>query len=238
MVQEINPEMDMKTIRQNGGDCTDLMYRVLENEITIDELKDAVMYAFEYGTEEIEGAKIPYIKTIIENIEKVIKSGLVEVESVRIVYLNPDAKRKNILVDKFIEDLTHLSLSGIFADSIKWRYVDIFDSGKYLIEGDIGYNNGYELNVVISVIKKEDKDKVVEILRESEEWSTSNTENKVKEKKAFPVYNQKLAGFLMMSGYRLMGIEENKQYKGKNVFYFMESQKIRESIQIYFGNRR
>jgi hypothetical protein len=42
----------------------------------------------------------------------------------------------------------------------------------------------------------------------------------------------------MMSGYRLMGIEENKQYKGKNVFYFMESQKIRESIQIYFGNRR
>ncbi len=169
MVQEINPEMDMKTIRQNGGDCTDLMYRVLENEITIDELKDAVMYAFEYGTEEIEGAKIPYIKTIIENIEKVIKSGLVEVESVRIVYLNPDAKRKNILVDKFIEDLTHLSLSGIFADSIKWRYVDIFDSGKYLIEGDIGYNNGYELNVAISVIKKEDKDKVVEILRESEE---------------------------------------------------------------------
>ena len=98
-----------------------------------------------------------------------IKSGLVEVESVRIVYLNPDAKRKNILVDKFIEDLTHLSLSGIFADSIKWRYVDIFDSGKYLIEGDIGYNNGYELNVAISVIKKEDKDKVVEILRESEE---------------------------------------------------------------------
>ena len=127
------------------------------------------MYAFEYGTEQIAGAKIPYIKTNIENIEKAIKSGLVEVESVRIVYLNPDAKRKNILVDKFIEDLTHLSLSGIFADSIKWRYVDIFDSGKYLIEGDIGYNNGYELNVVISVIKKEDKDKVVEILRESEE---------------------------------------------------------------------
>lgn len=42
----------------------------------------------------------------------------------------------------------------------------------------------------------------------------------------------------MMSGYRLMGIEENKKYKGKNVFYFMESQKIRESIQIYFGNRK
>lgn len=42
----------------------------------------------------------------------------------------------------------------------------------------------------------------------------------------------------MMSGYRLMGMEENKKYQGKNVFYFMESQKIRESIQIYFGNRK
>ncbi len=30
----------------------------------------------------------------------------------------------------------------------------------------------------------------------------------------------------MMSGYRLMGIEENKKYKGKNVFYFMESEKF------------
>ncbi|RKI87892.1 hypothetical protein D7V94_20230 [Parablautia intestinalis] len=73
-----------------------------------------------------------------------------------------------------------------------------------------------------------------------EEWFiTSNTSKEIKtEKKAFPVYNQKLAGFLMMSGYRLMGMEENKKYQGKNVFYFMESQKIRESIQIYFGNRR
>lgn len=72
-----------------------------------------------------------------------------------------------------------------------------------------------------------------------EEWIiTNNTDKKEAEKKAFPVYNQKLAGFLMMSGYRLMGIEENKKYKGKNVFYFMESKKIRESIQIYFGSRR
>ena len=56
------------------------------------------------------------------------------------------------------------------------------------------------------------------------------------EKKAFPIYNQRLAGFLMMSGYRLMGVEENEKYKGKNVFYFMESKNIRSSIQDYFGN--
>ncbi len=42
----------------------------------------------------------------------------------------------------------------------------------------------------------------------------------------------------MLNGYRLMGMEENEKYKGKNVFYFMESEKIRKSIQIYFGNSK
>lgn len=42
----------------------------------------------------------------------------------------------------------------------------------------------------------------------------------------------------MMSGYRLMGIEKNTKYTGKNVFYFMESTNIRKSIQAYFGNSR
>lgn len=67
----------------------------------------------------------------------------------------------------------------------------------------------------------------------------SDSKNKDEsEKKSFPIYNQKLAGFLMMSGYRLMGMEENTKYKGKNVFYFMESANIRKSIQAYFGNVR
>lgn len=56
MAQEINPEVDMKTIRRNDEGYTNLMYRTLEN-MTIREIKDAVMYAFAYGTEEIEGAK-------------------------------------------------------------------------------------------------------------------------------------------------------------------------------------
>ncbi|WP_408606830.1 DUF5659 domain-containing protein [Blautia pseudococcoides] len=50
------------------------------------------------------------------------------------------------------------------------------------------------------------------------------------------MFNQRLAGFLIMSGYRLMGLEENQKYKGKNVFYFMDSDKIHKSIQVYFGN--
>lgn len=59
-----------------------------------------------------------------------------------------------------------------------------------------------------------------------------------KEKQAFPIYNQKLAGFLMLNGYRLMGMEENQKYKGKNVFYFMDSEKIRKCVQTYFGNSK
>ena len=64
------------------------------------------------------------------------------------------------------------------------------------------------------------------------------TGRETEKKEAFPIYNQRLAGFLMMSGYRLMGVEENERYKGKNVFYFMESKNIRKSIQTYFDNAK
>lgn len=168
MAQEINPEMDMKTIRHNGGDCTDLMYKALEN-ITIDEIKNAVMYAFEYGTEEIEGAKIPYVNTSIGNIYRVINSNLVEIQSANMNYIDSKIKQKNIPVNDLEDYMKHLNQSGIFAETINWRYVDLFDKGDYLIEGDINNNNGYELNVVIAIKNKEDKDKVVKILKEMEE---------------------------------------------------------------------
>jgi len=84
-------------------------------------------------------------------------------------YLNPEAKRKEIPVNEFKDYLIHLSQSGIFADTINWRYVDLFNSGKYLIEGDINHNNGYELSVTMATKNKEDKDRVVKILGESEE---------------------------------------------------------------------
>lgn len=168
MAQEINPHMAMKVIRHNGGEYTDLLFEALE-DITIDQLKGAVMYAFEYGTEEAEEPRIPYVRTVTENIAKVIISTLAEIKSVHIEYLDPDAERKDIPADKFIDCLMHLSQSGIFADTISWRYVDLFDSGKFLIEGDIGHNNGYELNASIVAKNKEDKDKAVAILRESGE---------------------------------------------------------------------
>lgn len=167
IAQAINPEMDMKAIRRNG-EYTDLMYKTLEN-MTIDEIKDAVMYALDHGTEEIEGFRIPCVKTNTENIYKVINNNLVEIESVQINYVDPDAERENIPTDDFISYLMYLSQSGIFAETINWRYVDLFDSGRYLIEGDINHNNGYELNFAISTKNKEDKDKVVVILKESED---------------------------------------------------------------------
>lgn len=168
MAQEMNPQVDMKTIRRNGGEYTDLLFRALE-DISIDEIKNAVMYALDYGTEEIEGAKIPYVKTNIGNIVKVIHSDLIDIGSIFIDYLVPKYKREFISTDKFVDYLMHLNQSGIFADTINWRYVDLFDNGKYLIEGDIGHNNGYELNVPIAAKNIEDKDKVIKFLKGSEE---------------------------------------------------------------------
>lgn len=66
-----------------------------------------------------------------------IKSGLIEVENVHITYLDPDAKRKDISTDRFKEYLMHLDQSGILTDIISWRYIDLFNSGDYLVEGDI-----------------------------------------------------------------------------------------------------
>lgn len=152
MAQEMNPEMDMLSIRCNG-EYTDLLYRTLEN-MTIDEIKDAVMYAFEHGTEEVEEPKIPYVNTSTGNIDKVINSNLVEIQSANINYVDPMIKQVNIPISDFVDYMMHLNQSGIFSDMIPWRYVDLFDSGDYLIEGDIGHNNGYELNVSIATKNK------------------------------------------------------------------------------------
>lgn len=170
MAQGMNPQIDMKTIRRNGDGYMELLYRTLENDIAIDELKNAVLYAFKYGTEEIEEPKIPYVKTATENIATVIKSGMAEIQCVHINFIDPHAEKQDIPTEQFIDYLMNLNQSGIFAELIKWRYIDdLFDNGDYLIEGDISHNNGYELVVAITVINKEDRSKVAEILGKTEE---------------------------------------------------------------------
>lgn len=166
--QKVNPQMSMKEIRNNGGDCLKLLFDALDN-ITIDELKNTVMYAFEHGTEEIVNHGIQYMKTTIGNVVNVIKSGLAEIGNAHIDYLNPKTERKEIPVNEFKKYLLHLNQSGIFADTVSWRYIDLFESGNYGLECDIGHNNGFILNAVISSKNEEDKDRVSEMLRESEE---------------------------------------------------------------------
>lgn len=168
MAQAINPQMNMKAIQRNSDQYLKLLCKTLE-DITIDQLKGAVMYAFEHGTEAIEEPRIQYVNTITENIARVLRSSFIDIEYVHINYLDPESKREYISTDKFINYLMHLSQSGIFADTINWRYVDLFDSGRFLIEGDIGHNNGYELNVSIVAKNIEDKGNVDEILKGSEE---------------------------------------------------------------------
>ena len=53
MAQKINPQMDMKAIRNDGGDSLKMLFATLEN-ITMVELKCAVMYAYDCGTEKEE----------------------------------------------------------------------------------------------------------------------------------------------------------------------------------------
>ncbi len=109
MAQEMNPHINMKIIRRNGNGCTDLLYRTLENDITIDELKDAVFYAFKYGTEEVEEPKIPYVKTRTVNIANLIKSGLTEIESIHINFIDPHAEKQDIPIEQFIDYLMNLN---------------------------------------------------------------------------------------------------------------------------------
>ena len=60
----------------------------------------------------------------------------------------------------------------------------------------------------------------------------------VVERKTFPVYSQKLAGFLMMRGFILVNIAPNQQCLSKNVFFFWDSPHIQKEIKKYLKDRR
>ena len=57
-----------------------------------------------------------------------------------------------------------------------------------------------------------------------------------KKKKAMPIYKQRLAGYLMLCGFRLKGVEENTD--GKDIFYFTKSERLHRCIQSYYGKKR
>jgi hypothetical protein len=54
-------------------------------------------------------------------------------------------------------------------------------------------------------------------------------------KKEYVVFNQRLAGFLMLSGFVLKRMEKSKyeDYSNKNVFVFNESENLHKAIDEY-----
>ena len=50
-------------------------------------------------------------------------------------------------------------------------------------------------------------------------------------KKYLPVFSQGIAAQLLMRGHRLLGIARNHKYNDKTVFYFRDSQEVRNDIE-------
>lgn len=49
----------------------------------------------------------------------------------------------------------------------------------------------------------------------------------------FTIFNQRLAGYLMLNGFKLMSIEPNRKIAHFNTFLFEDSDKLRNAIQQY-----
>ena len=47
------------------------------------------------------------------------------------------------------------------------------------------------------------------------------------------IFSQKLAGFLMMHSFVLVGMRENNNNSGKNVFFFNDSPELQMAIEEY-----
>ena len=53
------------------------------------------------------------------------------------------------------------------------------------------------------------------------------------ESKMITIFSQKLAGFLMMHSFVLVGMRPNKNNSGKNVFFFNDSPELQTAIEEY-----
>lgn len=47
----------------------------------------------------------------------------------------------------------------------------------------------------------------------------------------FSIYSQRIAGLLMINGFTIVKIEENKRFSGKKVFVFANSNKFQKTLQ-------
>ncbi|WP_027398375.1 DUF5659 domain-containing protein [Anaerovorax odorimutans] len=58
-----------------------------------------------------------------------------------------------------------------------------------------------------------------------------------KNSRTFPVYKQKLAGYLMQEGFVLVDIAPNTKTPNRNVFYFRDTPQIKLSIQNFLNRK-
>ena len=52
------------------------------------------------------------------------------------------------------------------------------------------------------------------------------------------IYSQRLAGYLMMQGFKLLRMEPNKEFSSFNVFIFEDSLELRLKINEYTSSRK
>lgn len=52
-------------------------------------------------------------------------------------------------------------------------------------------------------------------------------------KKQIVIFSQRLAGFLMQAGFKLLAIGHNWQYPKRNVFFFNDNAMLRDKIDAY-----
>ena len=53
------------------------------------------------------------------------------------------------------------------------------------------------------------------------------------ERKMKTIFSQRLAGYLMVKGFVLVGIEQGRNNSGKNVFYFNDSDELCKAMKEY-----
>ncbi len=64
--------------------------------------------------------------------------------------------------------------------------------------------------------------------KENKHMNKNKTDNKI-------IFNQKLAGYLMMQGFILKKMERNEKYPQKNVFIFRQSDNLETEISKYLN---
>lgn len=64
-----------------------------------------------------------------------------------------------------------------------------------------------------------------------------NTTTKNTPRNIIVIYSPRLAGYLMLRGFYLVGVQPNLKQPGKNCFSFFSSQMLKEAMEDYMNRR-